>query len=84
MAWRSARTTGAARTVPCVTVGRLIAFAKGVELVRYREHEVAGKVVVTYIVDVVGGNRAGYIAALLQEVVGFYGYCKRFVAQQLI
>ena len=60
----------AAGTAPGVAVGRLVAFTEGVELPGDGKHEVARQVVVTEVVDIVGGNRAAYVGALLQEVVG--------------
>lgn len=67
-----------------VAVGGLVAFAEGVEFVGEGDHEVAGEVVVALVVDVVGGDRAGDVAALLQEVVGLEGEGEGAAAEEFV
>lgn len=74
----------AAGTAPGVAVGGLVALTEGVELPGNGKHEVARQVVVAEIVDVVSGNRAAYVGALLQKVVGLERKGEGSVAQELI
>ena len=80
MAARTAGTAGSAH----IPVGGHIALAEGVEFVAYRQHEVAGEVVDHRVVDIVGGDGAAYVGALVEKVVGLQSHGERTARQELI